>query len=150
MNYKRKPGEGQVLLHLLAAVLALLPSVSAAQPLNGSIGAAVQYGSGWIDFPQPVDFAKGERLRLVIGGTAGKILVRMLAKGQARDSSDGLVGGPIEVPKTRVIELTLGEHRAEVIQISVHGGPNPWGKFPMPGNGPAALQSVEKLPPLRR
>jgi hypothetical protein len=150
MNYKRKIGEGRIALRLLAMFLALVPYVSAAEPLAGTLGAAAQYGSGWIDFAQPVDFAKGDRLRLVIGGTASKILVRMLAKGQSRDGSEGLVGGPVDVPKTRVIELVLGENRAQIVQISVHGGANPWGKFPMPGNGPAALQSVERLPPMRR
>lgn len=150
MNYKCKVGEGRTALRLLVVFLLWMPYVGAAEPLAGTLGAAAQYGSGWIDFTQPVDFAKGDRLRLVIGGTASKILVRMLAKGQARDSSDGLVGGPIDVPKTRVIELMLGESRAQIVQISVHGGANPWGKFPMPGNGPAALQSVERLPPVRR
>jgi hypothetical protein len=149
MNYKCKKGEGRIALGLLVVFLALVPYVSA-EPLPGTLGAAAQYGSGWIDFAQPVDFAKGDRLRLVIGGTASKILVRMLEKGQSRDAAEGLVGGPIDVPKTRVIELVLGESRAQVVQISVHGGANPWGKFPMPGNGPAALQSVERLPPTRR
>jgi hypothetical protein len=150
MNYKDRHGERRVRLYLLGVVFALIPQLAPAEPLAGTIGAAVQYGSGWIDFPQPVDFVKGERLRLVIGGTATKILVRMLAKGQSRDGSEGLVGGPIDVPKTRVIELVLGENRAQVIQISVHGGANPWGKFPLPGNGPAALQSVERLALVRR
>src|ERR671921_424815 len=100
MNYKSNVGEGRTALRLLAIVLLWAPCLAVAEPLAGTLGAAAQYGSGWIDFPQPVDFAKGDRLRLVIGGTATKILVRMLAKGQARDGSDGLVGGPIDVPKT--------------------------------------------------
>jgi hypothetical protein len=138
---------GSLLLHLVILVLSLPVTAHAAQTMAGTVGASPQYASGWIDFPQPVDFSKGERLRMVIGGSATKIIVRMLAKGQSGDSSDGLLGGVIDVPKTRVVELSLGEDRAQIVQISVHGGPNPWGKFPMPGNGPATLQAIERLPP---
>ena len=137
---------GSLLLRLVIVLASLIATAHAASTLPGTVGASPQYASGWIDFPQPVDFAKGDRLRLVIGGSATKILLRMLSKGHSRDSSEGLLGGVIDVPKTRVVELTLGENRAQVVQISVHGGPNPWGKFPLPGNGPATLQAVERLP----
>jgi hypothetical protein len=137
---------GSLLLRLVIVLASLTATAHAASTLPGTVGASPQYASGWIDFPQPIDFAKGDRLRLVIGGSATKILLRMLSKGQSRDSSEGLLGGVIDVPKTRVVELTLGENRAQVVQISVHGGPNPWGKFPLPGNGPATLQAVERLP----
>jgi hypothetical protein len=138
---------GSLLLRLVIVLASLTATAHAASTLPGTVGASPQYASGWIDFPQPIDFAKGDRLRLVIGGSATKILLRMLSKGQSRDSSEGLLGGVIDVPKTRVVELTLGENRAQVVQISVHGGPNPWGKFPLPGNGPATLQAIERLPP---
>jgi hypothetical protein len=138
---------GSLLLYIVMLVVSIASQAHAAQTMAGTVGASAQYASGWIDFPQPVDFSRGERLRMVIGGSATKILVRMLAKGQSGDSSDGLVGGVIDVPKTRVVELNLGENRAQIVQISVHGGPNPWGKFPMPGNGPATLQAIERLPP---
>ena len=138
---------GSVFLHFIFVVAALSASAHAAETMPGTVGASTQYGSGWIDFWQPVDFSRGERLRLVIGGTATKVLVRMLSKGQSREGSEGLLGGVIDVPKTRVVELSLGENRGQVVQISVHGGPNPWGKFPMPGNGPATLQAIERLPP---
>jgi hypothetical protein len=138
---------GSVFLHFAIVLGLIASSAHAADTMPGTVGASTQYGSGWIDFPQPVDFSKGERLRMVIGGSATKILIRMLAKGQSRDGSDGLLGGVIDVPKTRVVDLMLGENRAQIIQISVHGGPNPWGKFPMPGNGPATLQAIERLPP---
>jgi hypothetical protein len=137
---------GSLLLYLVLVFGSLISVAHAAEALPGTVGASPQYASGWIDFPQPVDFAKGDRLRLVIGGTATKILLRMLSKGHSRDSSDGLLGGVMDVPKTRVVELTLAEHRAQVVQVSVHGGPNPWGKFPLPGNGPATLQAIERLP----
>jgi hypothetical protein len=132
---------------LLCFVTVIFSSAYAVEAMPGTVGASTQYGSGWIDFPKPVDFSRGERLRMVIGGSATKILIRMLSKGQSRDGSEGLLGGVVDVPKTRVVELALGENRAAVVQISVHGGPNPWGKFPMPGNGPATLQTIERLPP---
>jgi hypothetical protein len=142
-----KASVGGLILHIAIVLASMSAAAHAAEAMPGTVGASTQYASGWIDFAQPVDFSRGERLRFVIGGTATKILIRMLSKGQSRDGSDGLLGGVIDVPKTRVVELSLGENRAQVIQISVHGGPNPWGKFPMPGNGPATLQAIERLPP---
>jgi hypothetical protein len=144
-----KVSMGSLLLPFVMSLAWVSPAAYSAEAMPGTVGASAQYGSGWIDFPQPIDFSRGDRLRLVIGGSATKILVRMLSKGQSGDTSEGLLGGPIDVPRTRVVELALGENRAQVVQISVHGGPNPWGKFPLPGNGPATLQTIERLPARR-
>jgi hypothetical protein len=116
-----------------------------AERLGGTLGASAQYGSGWIDLQQPMDFLKGDRLRIMVGGNASRVVIRLLPKDKARDSSEGLLGAPVEVPKTRVVEVVLREDRLQVVQISVHGGPNPWGHFPMPNNGSAAIQSVERI-----
>ena len=129
----------------LVALALCAPAAAHAERLGGTVGASTQYGSGWIDLQQPVDFAKGDRLRIVVGGNASRVVIRLLPKDKPRDSSEGLIGAPVEVPKTRVVEVVLREDRLQVVQISVHGGPNPWGHFPMPNNGPAALQSVERI-----
>lgn len=142
-----KTGLARTAFSLLPIVLYLAaPDVITAEPLTGTPGSSAQWGSGWIDLAPPVDFSKGDRLRLVVGGSAGKILVRLLHKGQSPDSSVGVLTGPIDVPKTRIVEVPLREPRAQIIQISVHGGSNPWGKFPLGGgNGPATIESAERI-----
>jgi len=114
--------------------------------LAGDIGASAKWGSGWIDLAPAVDFLQGDRLRIKVGRTAGKILVRLLAKGQYPDSSDGIIGGTTVVPKSRIVEVRLDSPKKGIIQISIHGGPNPWGKFPLGGaNGPATLETVDLI-----
>jgi hypothetical protein len=113
------------------------------QLLTGESGSSSQWGSGWLNLPAPRDFAKGEQLRLRIGGSAEKILVRLLAKGMSPDSSRGLLGGTITVPEDRIVEVPIDIDRKSVIQISVHGGPNPWDKSLGQRNGPATLEAVE-------
>ena len=44
-------------------------------------GISTDGGSGWCDFGTPAAFRKGERLRLAIGGSAAKIIVRLLPRG---------------------------------------------------------------------
>lgn len=74
------------------ATLYGLPNTSRAETLAGASGASSQWGSGWIDLAPAVDFKKEDRLKLLIGGTANKIIVRLLPKGQSPDSSVGIVG----------------------------------------------------------
>lgn len=137
----------------LAALLAQIMLVAAAssaetwQRVAGKIGSSDQWGSGWLDLAKASDFKVGERLRLSIGGSARKVIVRLLAKGQAPDDPVGIVG-IFEVPKDGKLEVTLDDDYPGTIQISVHGGPNPWGKFPLGGgNGPATLIKVERALP---
>ncbi len=112
-------------------------------PLTGEIGSSSRWGSGWLDLATVADFAAGDVLRLRIGGTAGKVFVRLLPEGQFPDSSAGIIGGPITVPENRIVEVALDSARENIVQISVHGGPKPWGKFPLGGgNGPATLESA--------
>ena len=153
---------GRYLIMYAPALALLVPVVaesveSSSQPdsteekpqlLVGETGSSSRWGSGWLDLATTTDFARGERLRLRIGGTASKILVRLLTKGKPPDSSVGIVGGAITVPKDRIAEVLLDTDRKDIIQISVHGGPNPWGRFPLGGsNGPATLEAVELIRP---
>jgi hypothetical protein len=114
--------------------------------LAGDAGSSSQWGSGWFDLASPRDFPKGERIQLHVGGTAEKILVRLLAKGMSPDSSRGLLGGTISVPEDRIVEVTVDVDRKSVTQISVHGGPNPWSKPLGQTNGPATLEAVSVSP----
>jgi hypothetical protein len=134
----------------LAVLAALLPAppTANAKLLTGATGSSSQWGSGWLDLAPPVDFAKGDRLKLLVGGSASKILVRLLPKGAFPDSSAGILGVAVDVPKSRIVELVLLENRNQVVQISVHGGPNPWGRFPLGGgNEPATLESADRVTP---
>jgi len=115
------------------------------QPLFGEIGASSRWGSGWLDLAAPTDFLKGDRIRLKIGGSASKILVRLLPKGQDPGTSIGLIGGTITVPEDRIVEVTLKYDRREIIQVSVHGGPNPWNRPLGGGNGPATIEEEAEV-----
>ena len=150
-------------LVICALTLALIVFVASSSPEAGSqqdtIGASIQFlagecgssprwGSGWLDLATITDFAAGDLLRLRIGGTANKILVRLLPEGKFPDSSVGILGDPVTVPENQIVEVVLNKDRKGVIQISVHGGPNPWGKFPLGGgNGPATIEAAELVRP---
>lgn len=111
--------------------------------------AAPQWGCGWCDFATPVSFAKGERLRLAVGGSATKIIVRFLPiSGKGKEATPiGALPAPYEVPESRFVEVVVPYDTSPIIQISVHGGLNPWNQYPLvAGNGPATLTSVERLP----
>ena len=137
-----------ILISLAILIPLALPGAVSAENLAGAPGSSSKWGSGWLDLAPPVDFTKGERLKLVIGGSADKILVRLLPKGASPDTSDGIIGEAINVPKSRIVEVTLPEDRKQIVQISVHGGPNPWGKFPLGGgNGPATIESANRMKP---
>lgn len=117
-----------------------------AEPLKGRIGSSSQWGSGWIDLEVTTSFKQGDKLKFKVGGTANNIIVRFLSKGDNPNDPVGIVGGVIRVPETRIIQITLTEEHKNVVQISVHGGPNPWNLYPMGGgNGPATILSVERL-----
>lgn len=148
MRSKRGIRIGAIIGSLVMLTHLVLSGAVSAETLAGATGSSSQWGSGWLDFAPPVDFTKGERLRLLIGGTANKILVRLLPKGASPDTSTGIVGGAFDVPKSRIVEVTLPQDRKQIVQISVHGGPNPWGKFPLGGgNGPATIESAERIKP---
>ena len=133
---------------LVILVLVMLPVPLRAESLAGATGSSSKWGSGWLDLAPPVDFAKGERLKLLIGGSAKKVLVRLLPQGAPPDTTAGLIGGAITVSQSRVVEIKLPEDRKQVVQISVHGGPNPWKQFPLGGgNGPATIVSVDRTKP---
>ncbi len=117
------------------------------QKVSGKPGASARWGSGWIDVPTTTEFRKGERLRISIGGAASNVLIRILRSGEAADDPTGIVG-EFTVPANRNVEVVLGEDLKRVKQISVHGGPNPWGRFPLGGgNGPATLKGVKRCTP---
>lgn len=106
-----------------------------------------QRSSGWCDFSTPVAFKKGERLRLAVGGSAKKVIVRLLPKGGDPNTTLGVIPTPFTVPPDRFLVVTVPSDAPAIIQISIHGGKNPWGQYPLAaGNGAATISGVERLP----
>ena len=138
-----------VKISVLVMVGALvLTTAKAGQLLSGETGVSSRWGSGWLDLDNPTDFKNKNKLRLTIGGTAKKIKVRLLPKGRSPDTTAGMLPAVFTVPDNRIVELKIQGERPQVVQISVHGGANPWGKYPLGGkNGPATLESAEIIQP---
>ena len=111
--------------------------------LQGTYGASMRWGSGWLDLNKAIDFKTGDKLILKIGGTAKTILLRLLPQGQTPDEPFGIVNGPIEVPPNRILEINLKEQKEKIVQISVHGGPHPWHYSLGIANGPASLELIK-------
>jgi len=134
------------IVYSLACLIATVSTVHAQTSIACQPGMSAQWRSGWCDFPSPVDFKKGERLRLAIGGSATKVIVRLLPKGADPNTPIGVIPAPYTVPQSRFIELVVPNDAATVEQISVHGGPSPWDQYPLgAGNGPATLTGVGRL-----
>ena len=110
--------------------------------LEGNVGSAPQWGSGWLDLNQPTDFAAGGRLKISVSGDASKVLVRLLPKGQPPDQPVG-IQGTFTVPASRIVEVKLSATRKNIVQISVHGNAHPWTYNLGDGNGRATLSGVE-------
>ena len=132
----------------LASVLALVSVVTAysqtATVLHGAVGRDPHWASGWIDLA-PTNFFKGDQLRLSVGGTAKKVVVRLLEDPRRADSSEGVIG-VFPVGQDRIARVTIDADHKEIRQLSVHGGPNPWNQYDLgEGNGPATLSGVEVI-----
>jgi len=133
-----------LLLVVFIAVLSIEGSVIG-QPLDCLFGSSSRWGSGWCDFEHPINLTEGTCLRLSIGGTANKILVRILRAGEDPNEPIGLLGNPITVPNNRKIIIRLERTYSNVVQISVHGGPQAWHFNLGSNNGPATLLMVEQV-----
>jgi len=146
---------GARLVMLMAVVAGVLLVVSRthmsaeerAERLIGRTGSLSDFGSGWLDLATPTTFHRGDKLRIEVGGTASRILVRLLPVGFSPDNPDLVVERNIAVPpKDRVITITLGADYRNISQISVHGNRVAFRQFLLgDGNGPATIVSVDHL-----
>ena len=82
--------------------------------ISPAAGSSSRWGSGWIDLEETMDFKKGDKLRLSIGGTARKIKVRLLPRGQSPDSTAGILPGDVAVPPNKIVELALQSDRRSI------------------------------------
>ena len=111
--------------------------------LNGKLGMSQEWQSGWIDLVPPMSFRQGDRLELTVVGSAQRITVRLLEQGVSADSPSGIDGSAIDVPRSGTVTTWLQHDHPNVKQISVHGGPNPWGLFNLgENNGAVALNGA--------
>jgi len=138
-----------LLVSILATVVLLAGHASAQAAwvaLPGRPGVSYVYGSGWIDLDQQRDFMRGDTIRLTVGGSAHQVLVRFLPKDASADDAVG-IDGTATVPTVHLLfPLVLTQDHPNTRQISVHGSPNPWGKFDLgTDNGSASLLAVELL-----
>ena len=138
-------------LQMFLKIIGLLVFVAAlafpqtTEALHGSAGKDVRWNSGWIDFTQPINFSKGDQLRLSVGGAANKVVVRFLDDSRRADSPEGVIG-VFPVGADRIVRITLDADYRGIQQISVHGGPNPWNLYDLGGgNGAATLSAAQIL-----
>lgn len=108
-----------------------------------SVGSSLRWGSGWLDLAEPTSFEPGETIRLRLDGDATEVLIRLLTRGADPNSPIGLIGDPVSLQGAREISVEITDRFEDVIQISVHGGPSPWGIHLDPENGAAKLLSAE-------
>jgi hypothetical protein len=135
---------------LFVSVFIVAPSATAENwvLLRGSFGSSSEFKSGWLDLRPPFTFAKGERLRITVGGTASQVVVRLLQEGSSPNDQSGILGKFVVDKKDRVVLIELGDDHPAIKQISVHGGESPWENWNLGGgNGPATIQLVERASP---
>lgn len=129
----------------LVATLAFWTGFANATTLPCRIGNSDAWGAGWCDLSSALNLKAGEKLKLYLAPGAQSILVRLLPESQSPDSPSGMIGGVHQV-KDGVVTVVIAADIDNIKQISVHGGPSPWGIRLGDGNRSAALISVERLP----
>lgn len=139
-------GTGTVFATPAASIPSAMPTPPSkngtCQLLAGDAGVDKKYASGWLDLSRLTTFHSGSTLRLTIGGTAKKILVRLLPSGKSPDQKVGILGA-YAVPKDRLLTIPITNDLSDIAQISVHGGPQAWDVRLGPGNGAATLEQAE-------
>jgi hypothetical protein len=81
-------------------------------------------------------------LKITVGGSAKKILVRLLKDGQSAEQPNGVLG-KYDVPSGRVLEVPIAAKKSGITQISVHGSPRAWTYSLGASNGPATIEDIE-------
>ena len=108
--------------------------------LEGAIDDSPEWGSGWMVLNPTKIFHRGDTLNIRIGGTAGKVFIRLLPENGNPNSKAGIEGGVRNVNSDKKIQVVLAADRLNIEQISVHGK-DAWGIIGGE-NGPATLISV--------
>lgn len=128
----------------VSKVAAALPFLGK-HPIQGSIGNSEKWSSAWLNLESETNFNEGDTLRLTLGGNASTILVRLLPKGSSPDDPVGILG-TYPVPRDGILDVKLPKTYLGVVQISIHGGSNPWGKYPLGvNNGAPMIRKIELI-----
>lgn len=120
-------------------------SVASAERLRGRTDFSLESASGWLSLRTPTDFEHGDHLQLMVVGGARLVLVRLLPWGDDPTKNNG-IQAIRPVSPIGLVDLTLDDDEHDIGQVSVHGGPFPWGISLGSGNGPAKLLWVRRLP----
>lgn len=113
--------------------------VATAHALAGSISNTPWTESGSLALEQPIDFANGSKLRIVVGGSAEYVLVRLLPHDKF-PNEPGFILGKFKVPPSRLLSIDLDRDYDGIVQIGVFGGRTVWDVPLGPNNGPASLE----------
>ncbi|MCG6936685.1 MAG: hypothetical protein LJE83_00735 [Gammaproteobacteria bacterium] len=138
-------------MFLISTSQAVFSETIQGETIEGETGASPETNSGWLNLAKMSDFERGGKLLVHVGGTADKVLIRLLSKGTNPEQPIGMEGGRHEVPDDRVVEAMLERDHKDIVQISVYGGPKPWGFFPLgEDNGPATILGVKYFKPEKK
>ena len=126
----------------------LLSGLAVGAPLQGKTGEAGGAGwrSSWITLEQPLNFKKGDKLRIQVHGDAENVLVRLLPAGMSPASSAGVEGSLRSVPSSGLLEVVFERDHPNVLELSIHSGKEAWGKPLSGSNGTARIMTVDYLP----
>jgi hypothetical protein len=122
--------------------------------LQGEIKSDRRSSSSWIALSALRNFRQGQRLRFKLSGSAGarsrppkQVVIRLLRDDDDESKPIGIITpNGISVPENGVVDLALPADFPKVRVISVHGGPNPWERFPFGGrNGSPRLVTAEVI-----
>lgn len=108
--------------------------------LHGKIVSSVEWGSGYIKLQSAINLHKGDTLRIEIGKTAQKIVVRALSRGESPDEPVGIIKD-FNVPSNRILIVPLMSNMNNILQISVHGR-DPWDQYGWINNGDATIKHI--------
>jgi hypothetical protein len=94
-------------------------------------------------------FAAGTKFTITFDDTlpnhGDKVYIRLLHQG-ASPSDDEEEVGTFDI-KTNLVEFTLDHDYPNIVQVSAHGGPNPFGTHDLgPGNGAVRVKRVDTIP----
>jgi hypothetical protein len=116
---------------------------SPCQNLSGTIEDDRANYSSYLNLRTPLTLQQDDTLVIRLGGTARRVKVRLLQNLGHANQPVGVLDSTFEVPASKIIVVPVQYSVTSVRQISVHGGPNPFGRYPlMEGNGPAIIYSI--------
>ncbi len=112
-----------------------------AEPLEGLVNASATWGSGWLDLGVVRTFNQGDVVRCLVGGSAKRVLFRLLRRGGDPESPAGLIPVILTLSPARMAQFVVPWRITDVAQLSVHGGRTPFSIDLGIANGPATLVS---------